>query len=51
MKNLTYLFAAYAVIWSLLFLFLLNSARKLSHLAREIEALKKKIGGTSERQI
>ncbi len=43
MKNLTYLFAAYAAIWTLLSLLLLNSAKKLARLAKEIEAMKKQI--------
>ena len=48
MNKLTYLFAAYAVIWTLLFLFMLSSAKKLIHLSKEIDTLKRRIGKTKE---
>jgi|GEM_PF-3575246 len=48
MNNLTYLFTAYAAIWTLLFLFFLSSSKKLIRLAKEVEALKKQIGKTGE---
>ena len=37
--NLTYLFIAYAVIWTALFLFILNISKKLKQTSKEIELL------------
>jgi len=43
MENLTFLFAAYAAIWSGIFIFLLIIARRLTVLSRGIDALKQEI--------
>lgn len=40
MKNLTYLVAAYAVIWIVLFGYILNLLKKQKVLSREIDRLK-----------
>ncbi|NIA30094.1 MAG: CcmD family protein [Actinobacteria bacterium] len=40
MSNLTYLFIAYAFIWTAIFLYLLNIGKKLSFIQREIKLLK-----------
>ncbi|NOY61298.1 MAG: CcmD family protein [Calditrichaeota bacterium] len=40
MSNLTYLFIAYAFIWTAIFLYLLNIGKKLSFMQREIKLLK-----------
>jgi len=39
-----WLFAAFAVVWIVLFVYLLGLGRKQSAMAREIEALKEKLG-------
>jgi len=40
--NLGYLFAAYSLIWTALFIFLLLLAKKISVLNRDVEILKEK---------
>ena len=39
---MTYLFAAYSVIWTGLFIYLVTLARRQSKLTEELQALKKK---------
>jgi CcmD family protein len=39
-----WLFAAYAIVWFVLFFYLFDLARKQSAIAREIERLKSKLG-------
>lgn len=43
MQNLTFLFIAFAAIWSGLFLFLLRVARQLTVLQRDVEMLKQDV--------
>jgi CcmD family protein len=43
MKNLSFLFAAYAAIWILLFLYITNLVRRSRSLQREIDELRKLI--------
>ncbi len=40
MSKLTYLFIAYAFIWTAIFLYLLNIGKKLSFMQREMKLLK-----------
>lgn len=40
-EGLTYLFAAYTIIWVVIFLYLLSLSRKIRALRREIDLLKK----------
>lgn len=40
MSNLTYLFLAYAFIWTAISVYLLNIGKKLSFMQREIKLLK-----------
>jgi CcmD family protein len=44
-NNLPYLFAAYAVIWIALFVYLLRLARKGRELEEEVRELRRQIGG------
>jgi len=39
MSHMTYLFLAYAVIWTALFLYVLRLGRRLNHLHRQVDAL------------
>ncbi len=41
MDNLGYLFAAFAVVWAVLFAYVLGLSRKQRQLRREIDSLKK----------
>lgn len=41
MGKLGYLFLAYALVWSALFVFLLNTAKKITAVKRELAALRK----------
>jgi CcmD family protein len=43
MKNLSYLFAAYTIIWVVIFGYILNLSRKNRELGREIGALKERL--------
>jgi CcmD family protein len=43
MGNLGFLFAAYAAIWTALFIFMLQIARRLSSLQRDVETLKQDV--------
>jgi CcmD family protein len=43
------LFAAYAVIWLVLFLYLFDLGRKQRAIAREVEGLKAKLGPTEKK--
>ena len=45
MNNLPYLFAAYAVIWIALFVYLLRLGRKGRELEEEVRELRRQIGG------
>ncbi len=49
MENLGYLFAAYAVFWTLIFAFVFNIARRQKGLQREIESLKRALESHRER--
>ncbi|HOC89956.1 MAG TPA: CcmD family protein [bacterium] len=39
MQNITFLFAAYSLIWLAIFLFLLNLARKVTRLEQQVRHL------------
>lgn len=43
MTNLTYLFIAYAAIWTGLFIFLLQIGKKLTQQQRAVESLKEEL--------
>jgi CcmD family protein len=43
MEKMTYLFLAYAAIWTGIFIFLLQIARRLSVMQKTVEALKQEI--------
>lgn len=43
MKNLSYLFAAYTIIWVVIFGYILSLSRKNQELGREIVVLKEKL--------
>lgn len=43
---MTYLIAAYAVMWLITFLFVLSMAVRQKRLAAELETLKERMGGT-----
>ena len=45
MTNLTYLFIAYAAIWTGLFIFLLQIGKKLTQQQRVMESLKEELKG------
>ena len=49
MKDLVYLFAAYAVFWALTFAFVFNIARRQKGLQREIESLRRALEAGQER--
>ncbi|HNY90160.1 MAG TPA: CcmD family protein [bacterium] len=42
MQNITFLFAAYSLIWFALFLFLLRLAKKVSRLEQELHRIEEK---------
>ncbi|MFC1925558.1 CcmD family protein [Chloroflexota bacterium] len=43
MENSGYFFAAFAIIWAVLFVYIFLLANRQRHLKREIESLKKKL--------
>jgi CcmD family protein len=43
MENVRFLFAAFAAIWTGLFVFLLLIARRLTHLQRDVKTLQQEI--------
>ena len=44
MENLNYLFAAFTIVWVIIFGFVFNMSRKQRQLQREIKALEEMIG-------
>lgn len=44
MKNFSYLFAAYTIVWAVLFLYLFNISGKIGSLKREVESLRDLLG-------
>ncbi len=44
MEHFPYLFAAYTVVWTVLFLYLLSLDRRTRRAEKELEALKKRLG-------
>jgi len=44
MGNLVYLFAAYTIIWTAIFVYMLSIGKKLTLLSREVEILKEQSG-------
>lgn len=48
MNRLTFLFLAYALIWTVLFVFLCNIARKISSLKRQVDLLQDALGNQSK---
>lgn len=54
MKNFSYLFAAYSIVWIMLFLYLFNISAKIGNLKREVESLRDLIGnekGKSKKRL
>ncbi|MFC2070088.1 CcmD family protein [Chloroflexota bacterium] len=50
MENLSYLFAAYTVIWVVIFLYILFIQRKQRRLQRQIDALQESIDRNNQRE-
>ena len=48
MENMTYLFLAYAAIWTGLFVFILQISKHLSGLQKQVESLKQEIQAKQE---
>ena len=44
MENLNYLFAAFAIVWAMIFGYVFSLSRKQRQLQREIKSLEEKIG-------
>ena len=49
MENLGYLFAAFAIVWAVIFSYVFGLSRRLRQLRREIDVLKES-GGITERE-